>query len=562
LSAAPEKQAAERKKGTIIIYNNTKRNILLYVAMVVSFAIVGIIVPDVSGLREEVSHQTREEVREEITAGVTARMLYEYPDASHEDISAAVVYAIEGEVSNAVSSAVAGAFGFWVLLPALFLIVYIFATRRIIEALTLATVLGFIVGYRGGFFGSFSGALLNTLMGEDMAWLIIVCGLMGGIVALIERSGGGMAFGTLAAKIAKTSRPTLFSTMLCSLLLSIDDYLSVLASGSAMTPVNDRHRTPREMTAYVVDSASAPACVLNPISTWSLFIGGLLVANGLGQPGQQVLTYVRLVPFNFYAIATLFVLTLVIAGVIPKFGPMRGAFRRVAQGGPLAPPGSERIDIRSGQEKIETPKNPKLYNFFVPIIVLVATTIFFEFDMQKGVISAVGFCFIFFVFQGMKPVDFVDEILRGLKNMLMPILLVVLAFSFADMSKEIGFVYYVVDVATQNVTPSMLFVTIFLVFVFTEFIMGISWGMYVIALPIAIPVAVGLGVDPYIAAAAVVSAGVFGSHSCFYSDSTILTSAATGCDNFRHAITQIPFGLIGATVAAVGYTILGIVMYG
>ncbi|MCL2373776.1 MAG: hypothetical protein FWC65_00850, partial [Treponema sp.] len=434
--------------------------------------------------------------------------------------------------------------------------------KRIIEALTLATILGFIVGHKGGFFGSFNEALLGTLMGEYMAWLIIVCGLMGGVVALIEKSGGGLAFGSLAVKIAKTSKPTLFSTMLCSLLLSIDDYLSVLASGSAMTPVNDKHRTPREMTAYVVDSASAPACVLNPISTWSLFIGGLLVANGLGQPGQQVLAYVRLIPYNFYAIATLVVLTLVIAGIIPKFGPMRGAFRRVAEGGPLAPPGSERIDIRSGQDKIEAPKNPKLYNFFVPVIVLVATTIFFEFDMQMGVISTVGFCFVFFVFQGMKPMDFVDELLRGLKNMLMPILLVVLAFSFADMTEQIGFVYYVVDVATQNVTPSMLFVTIFLVFVFTEFIMGISWGMYVIAMPIAIPVAIALGVDPYIAAAAVVSAGVFGSHSCFYSDSTILTSAATGCDNFRHAITQIPFGLIGAVIATISYIVLGIVMYG
>ena len=260
--------------------------------------------------------------------------------------------------------------------------------------------------------------------------------------------------------------------------------------------------------------------------------------------------------------ATLVVLTLAIAGIIPKFGPMRGAFKRVNEGGPLAPPGSERIDIRSGQDKIEIPKNPKIYNFFAPILVLIATTIFFDFDMQMGVISTVGFCFIFFVFQGMAPMDFVDELMRGLKNMLMPLLLVVLAFSFAEMSEQIGFVYYVVDVATRNVTPSMLFVTIFLVFVFTEFIMGISWGIYVIAMPIAIPVAIGLGVDPYIAAAAVVSAGVFGASECFYSDSTILASAATGCDNFRHAITQIPFGLIGAGITAIGYVVLGMVMYG
>jgi Na+/H+ antiporter NhaC len=350
--------------------------------------------------------------------------------------------------------------------------------------------------------------------------------------------------------------------MVCSLLLSIDDYLNVLTSGSAMTPVNDKHKTPREMVAYVIDSTAAPACVLNPISTWAIFVGGLLVANGLGNPGEQVMTYIKVIPYNFYAMATLVVLILVIAGVIPKFGPMRGAFKRVAEGGPLAPPGSERIDIRSGQAEMEMPENPKLYNFFAPIIVLIASTIFFDFDMQMGVITTIGFGFLFFVFQGMEPMDYVDEVLRGLKNMLMPLLLVVLAFGFAAMNEEIGFIYFIVDAAVQNVTPAMLLVTVFLIFAFTEFIMGISWGMYIIALPIVVPVAQSLGVDPLIAAGAVVSAGAWGSHCCFYSDATILTSASTGCDNFRHAITQIPFGLIGGVTAIIGYIVLGQVLYG
>ena len=530
--------------------------------MIACFAVIGMIIPDVSDLREDVAAETRDAVRAEVTAEVTADMLAEDPDATPEDIMMAVVEAIDDEVVGAVSEEVASVFGIWVLLPAFFLIVYIFITKRIIEALALGTILGLIIGYKGGFFGSFNEIVLGVLMGEDMAWLIIVCGLMGGIVALIEKSGGGFAFGNLAVKIAKTAKSTLLCTMICSLLLSIDDYLNVLTTGSAMTPVNDKHKTPREMVAYVVDSTAAPACVLNPISTWAIFVGGLLVANGLGDPGNQVLTYAHCIPYNFYAMATLVVEFLVIIGIIPKFGPMRGAYKRVASGGPLAPPGSERIDIRSGEAEIEIPENPKLLNFFAPIVCLIGSTILFDFDMQMGVITTVGFSFIFFVFQGMDPMDFVDEILRGLKNMLMPILLVVLAFAFAQMSEDIGFIYFIVDAAVRNMTAAMLPVTIFLVFAFTEFIMGISWGMYIIALPIVIPVAISLGVDPLLTAGAVVSAGAWGSHCCFYSDATILTSAATGCDNFRHAITQIPFGMIGGATAICGFLILGQVMYG
>ncbi|SDK03059.1 Na+/H+ antiporter NhaC family protein [Natronincola ferrireducens] len=451
-------------------------------------------------------------------------------------------------------------FGIISAIPAAFLIIFIFKTKRIIEALTLALLLTTIMGYKGEFFGVFNEIILENLMNEDMAWLFIVCGLMGGIVALVESSGGGYAFGSWVIQKAKTPKSSMLWTAICSIFLSIDDYLSVLTTGCAMTPINDRHKIPREMTAYIVDSAAAPACVLNPISTWAVFIGGLMVANGLGEPGQQVLTYVKTIPYNFYAMAALVVLFLVIIGVIPVFGPMKRAFERVQAGGPLAPPGSERIDIRGGKEQ-EVPENPKLRNFFVPMLVLISATIFFEFDMQMGVVAAIGFNFVWFVLQGMSPEGFVDEVLRGLKNMITPLLMMVLAFSFADGCERIGFMEYVVDVATEHITLQYLPLTVFLVFAFTEFIMGINWGMYIIAIPMVVPITLALGGDPIVMVGVVAAAGVWGSHCCFYSDATILTSAGTGCENFRHAITQIPFGFIAGIIAAIGYLAMGFILY-
>lgn len=390
--------------------------------------------------------------------------------------------------------------------------------------------------------------------------MIIVCSLMGGIVALVETSGGGYAFGQWVSQKAKTLKSTMIWTALCSIFLSIDDYLSCLTTGFAMTPVNDRNKIPREMSAYIIDSAAAPACVLNPISTWAVFIGGLMVANGLGEPGQQVLTYAKTIPYNFYAMGALLVLFLVIMGVIPIFGPMKGAYERVQAGGPIAPPGSERIDMRAGKEQV-VPENPKLRNFFAPMLVMIVATIYFEFDMQMGVTTAIFFSFAWFVIQGMHPETFVDEVLRGVKNMVMPLLLVLLAFSFADGADRIGFIEYVVDVTTANITLRYLPLVVFLVFAFTEFIMGISWGMYIIALPMVVPITLALGGDPIMMVGVVAATGVWGSHCCFYSDATILTSTATGCDNFRHAITQIPFGLIAGALAAIGYLVLGFIMY-
>ena len=543
-------------------HKGSKRYPLLYAILMISFIIVGLAVPDVSELREEVSYQTREEIREEVAAEVTAYMLAEDPDVYPEEIAAAVVEAIEEEVADAVTYALAYTLGLWVLLPAAFLITYILVTKRIIEALVFACILGAIVGHKGNFFEAFNYLLFDTQMGESLAWLVLVCGMMSGFVCLLERTGGGFAFANLADKITKSARPTLFVSALCSLLLSVDDYLSVLTTGSSMTPVNDKRKTPREMTAYVVDAMAAPASGLNPISTWGAFIGLMLVSNGLGNSGEEVLAFLRVLPFTFYPMATMLVLVLVLLGVIPKLGAMRGAYARVEQGGPLAPPGSERIDIRQGEEEIEVPKSPKLYNFFVPILVLVGSTIYFGFDLMWGILATLGFCFVFFVFQGMSPGDYVDELVRGVKNLALIFVFCLLAFSFAELVNEIGFVHFLVVLAVENLTAPVLPAVLFIVLAAIAFAAAEDWGIYIIALPIAVPVAFEMGVNPYFAASAVISAGIWGSHASFFSDSTMLTSAATGCDTFRHAYTQLPYVLIGAGLTIVAYLVAGFVMYG
>lgn len=450
-------------------------------------------------------------------------------------------------------------FGPAALIPALFLIIYIFATKRILEALTLASIIGFVMVSQGDTLGAFSGSLLEVMMNEDIAWLIIVCGLMGSIISLIEKAGGAFAFGDWVAKRAKTRKSALIWTWLLGLVIFIDDYLNSLTVGSSMAPLTDKHKVPREFLAYVVDSTAAPACVIIPITTWAVFAGRLLEANGWAPEGQGLIYFIKTIPFNFYGWIALIIVPLIILGIIPTFGPMKAAEQRVKNGGALAPPGSEKIDIRAGLT-VEVPENPRVINFLLPIIVLVGATIYFDVDMQIGVLVTMAFMFIFYLAQNvMTAEEFTDVALQGLKNMILPLMLMVLAFLFADVNDQIGFTYYVISSASQHMTPALMPVTIFCVLAVTEFITGTNWGMYVIALPIVIPLAMGMDVNMALAVAAVLSAGVFGSHVCFYSDATVLTSAATGCNNFNHALTQAPFGILAAAMSAVCFLVAGFI---
>jgi Na+/H+ antiporter NhaC len=91
-----------------------------------------------------------------------------------------------------------------------------------------------------------------------------------------------------------------------------------------------------------------------------------------------------------------------------------------------------------------------------------------------------------------------------------------------------------------------------------SFATGSNWGVFVIILPIVVTLGTNLGANMTWVIGATLSASTFGSHACFYSDATVLTAQATGCTAFQHAITQIPYALIAALVAALGYLALGL----
>ena len=441
-------------------------------------------------------------------------------------------------------------FGLFVCVPAIFLIVYIFVTKRIIEALTLASAIGFIMSSESGILSDFSEVLLSTMMSEDIAWLIIVCGLMGSIITLIERAGGSFAFGNWIAKHSKTRKSSLLWTWVLGIVVFIDDYLNSLTVASCMSPLTDKHKVPREMLSYVVDSTAAPLCVLIPISTWAVFCARLLEVNGWAPAGEGLLYFIKTIPYNFYGWIAALIVPLVILGIVPLIGPMKKAEQRVKDGGPLAPAGSEKIDIK-GDGAIQVPENPKIWNFFVPITVLIVSTIVFDVDMQMGVLFTLAFMFVFYLIQNvMTAEEFTDIAIKGFQNMLLPLMLMVLAFVFAAMNERIGFTEYIINSVLPYMTPELMPFFIFIILSCTEFITGTNWGMYIIAFPICIPLAMAIDANMTLVVAAVLSAGVFGSHICFYSDATVISSAAAGCNNFDHAATQAPYGLVAAVLSA------------
>ena len=92
------------------------------------------------------------------------------------------------------------------------------------------------------------------------------------------------------------------------------------------------------------------------------------------------------------------------------------------------------------------------------------------------------------------------------------------------------------------------------------FATGSSWGTFAIIIPIVVPMATASVIPLNILVAAMLSGAIMGDHCSMISDSTVMASAFSGCDNVKHFRTQLPYALISAGVAAVLYLITGFVM--
>ena len=444
--------------------------------------------------------------------------------------------------------------GFACVIPTLVVLVLAVLSKRTIEPLVGGTVVGLAMLAPSELLTNFTDVILTVMQDETIGWVIMVCGLMGGLIAVLARIGGASAFGRLASRRVRTRASALLATWLLGLAVFIDDYLNALAISSSMKRLTDRFRVSREMLAYVVDSTAAPICVLVPLSTWTVFFAAVLEDSAAAETGQGLSVYVGAIPYMFYAWAAVAIVPLVIVGAIPVFGPMRKAEGRVwlPEGSGGSVPGAE------GVVALRAELRGAVLNFLVPILALVGFTWYLGADILKGVTVALALTLVLVAVQRLLSVtELFDTILEGFKSMLLPLGTVVAGFMLKEVNDQLGLAPYVIGVVQPLMTAEFLPLVTFLTIALIAFASGSFWGIIVVAMPIVIPLAEAVNADLSLVIGALISASAFGSHTCFYGDSTVLSAHGSGCGAIDHALTQLPYALLAAGVASVAFVVAG-----
>ena len=451
-------------------------------------------------------------------------------------------------------------YGALCIIPPLVVVVLAILSRTSFEPLLIGCLAGFlIIGIREhtNIFTDFIASLYKVMEDESTVWVILVCGLYGSLIGLMVRSGGTMKFGEWALQKLKSKSQALMGAWILGLLIFLDDYLSALTVGLSMRKITDAFKVPRSMLAYIVNTTSAPWCVIIPISTWTIFVGNILETSHVAAKGAGLSTYWKMIPFISYGYISVGIIPLFIYGVLPWFGRMKKAELIAKTTGQLTQTVfsmSSALDI----SPLNGLKAPKVIYFLLPVIVLLAATLYFDIDALKGVMIAVTFTFLYYIVIKLGTFRQLSEtIFSGFNSMVYALAILVMSYVLKDVNDKMGLTQYVLNAVSPYVNKQLLPLLVFGSLSVIAVTTGSSWGLYAVSIPLVVPLAHHLGSNVLLNCGAVVSAGVFGSNACLYSDATILTAQSTECNNLENGLTQLPYALIAFALSCVAYIIFG-----
>lgn len=448
-------------------------------------------------------------------------------------------------------------YGVITLLPPLLIIVFALVTKKTFEALVLGGIVGCVIAYGTSFFTKYLDFVQVTM--SENTWIVLTVGIFGSFIAIMRKAKATSGFTALVLKYSNTEKKSLMISWIMGIIIFVDEYLNVLTIGNVMRNVCDKQKTPREMLAYVIDSTGVPVCMLIPISTQAVYWAGMLAEEKeLAYLGEGMDIFIKTIPFSFYAMAATVIVPLVILGIIPKIGPMKQAYQRTLETGMTYSEASKRFNVDLDEAEIE---NSSLWDFFLPMIALIAGTFCFDMDLLYGVIiGTVVASAMYLIRRRITFKAFSEAFITGFADMFLMFAIIVSALTLQKVLAAIGMSDFIVNSLAPYMSAALLPAMAFLIVAVLSFVTGSCWGVPAVTLPIIVPLGMAVGSDPILTVAAILSSATFGAHACFYSDATVLSSSAAGIENMEHALTQIPYALLAGGIAIIGYLIAGFVM--
>ena len=239
------------------------------------------------------------------------------------------------------------------ILPPLLAILLAIATRQVIISLGVGIWAGFCLFHSLDPLRALPLALegiINVFSDPGDTRVLIFTLIIGGLIATIEQMGGVRGFIRLLESSAWVNNAwrAKWLAYFTGIVVFVESNITLLVAGAISRPLFDHYRISREKLAYIIDSTSAPVCILIPLNAWGAVVLGLLSSSAIENP---VGVFIVAIPLNFYPILAILFCAFAIWRNL-DIGPMRKAEQRTAEGQLLWPNATPMVDpsILSSQE--------------------------------------------------------------------------------------------------------------------------------------------------------------------------------------------------------------------
>jgi Na+/H+ antiporter NhaC len=497
---------------------------------------------------------------------------------------------LNGQVLS--SNKIEAVWGWVSILPPVASIIIALLFRSVIPALFFGIWIGSfaILGFNfrvvwQSFLDVIATYVKSALANADHAAIIIFSLMIGGLVGIISKNGG--MYGVVNSLLRFTTNPKRGQVITATMGLAIffDDYANTLVVGNTMRKITDKLKISRAKLAFLVDATAAPVACIALITTWVGFQLGMIDASI-----QQIdavtesayLIYLKSIAYSFYPIFML-VFVMTIAGTGRDFSSMYKFETESRIGRDPSIQSSETGYSNTAETDRLEPKDPsraRAFNAVIPIVLFIGSVIGGLFvtgegnsvqeiigsaDAYKallwGSMIAVVSAVLLTLVQGIMSLEeAVQSWYEGVKFMVFAIIVLIMAWSLAETTELLQTANYLSSILDELLPVALVPTTIFILAAATAFATGTSWGTMGIFYPIVVPLvwqilSVNGVADPehfyilYSSIACVLCGAVWGDHCSPISDTTIMSSMASGCDHIDHVTTQLPYALVVASIA-------------
>ncbi|GHS54889.1 sodium:proton antiporter [Helicobacter pylori] len=374
---------------------------------------------------------------------------------------------------------------------------------------------------------------------------------LGILSQVILKSGSVQNFVKKAKKYSKNAKTPEFIAFFSGIIIFVDDYFNALTVGQISKSLNDAHNSTRERLAYIIDSTSAPVCLLVPISSWGAYIMGIMNNDSSPLLKDSFSVLVQSLISNYYAIFALIAVFLTILWQINL--PSMRKYQNIGV-----------KDFYSEQEESSSKLAPlSLLPLSILLLIvsisslLVYTAVILKntdasFSLFYGGLFSLMVTYLL-AYKFLEKGSFFKLMLDGFKSVGSAILVLTLAWAIGPVIRDDAqtglYLAHISKEFLNNGGGAYMPLIFFLISGFIAFSTGTSWGAFAIMLPI------GAGManesDIILIVSAILSGAVYGDHTSPISDTTILSATGAGCSVQSHFITQFPYATIAMLCSAV-----------